>query len=108
MVLVKPRFKPPRPENASGDEPSRCQYSPRARRRLLIAARLMRLSWPVSDADIAFFSRVLMSVQRLGQAKQKELRALVDWVEDYETEEELRAKGGGEPAAHQPSRLRRY
>lgn len=108
MVLVKPRFKPPRPENASGDEPSRCQYSPRARRRLLIAARLMRLSWPVSEADIAFFSRVLTSVQRLGQAKQKELRALVDWVEDYQTEEELRATGARGPAESQPLKPRHY
>src|SRR5687767_4225538 len=78
MVLVKPRFKPLPVENADGDEPGHCQYSPRARRRLLIAARLMRLSWPICDADIAFFSRVLASIRRLGQARQAELRALVD------------------------------
>lgn len=104
MVLVKPRFKPLPVENADGNEPDRCQYSPRAQRRLLIAARLMRLSWPICDADIAFSSRVLASIRRLGQARQQELRALVDWVEDYETEEELRAKGGRVPAASHPSR----
>ena len=104
MALVKPRFRPLPVENADGHEPGRCQYSPRARRRLLIAARLMRLSWPICDADIAFFSRVLTSIRRLGQVRQQELRGLVDWIEDYETEEELRAEGGRAPAASHPSR----
>jgi hypothetical protein len=108
MALVKPRFKPLPVEDADGGEPGRCQYSPRARRRLLIAARLMRLSWPICDADIAFFSRVLTSIRRLGQAQQHELRTLVDWVEDYETEEEVTAKGGRGPAASHPPRQRRY
>jgi hypothetical protein len=101
MVVDKPRSKPLSVDSSEGDEPPRCHYSPRGRQRLLIAARLMRLSWPICDADIAFFSRVLTSIRRLGQSKQDELRALVDWVEDYEEEEVRMAKAGGGSAASQ-------
>lgn len=93
MVVDKPKFKPSSVDSADGDEPIDSQYSPRARQRLLIAARLMRYSRPVCDADIAFFTRVLISIRRLRQARQEELRALVDWVEDYENEEDRVANG---------------
>lgn len=106
MVVVKPRFKPLSVDSAEADEPLCAHYSPRARQRLLIAARLMRHPRPVCDADIAFLARVLTSIRKLRQAKQEELRAVVDWVEDYENEEErLVAKCGRVPAArHQKSR----
>jgi hypothetical protein len=81
MTISTQRGQEPTPSVTSA-------YSERARRRLMMAAQLLRLGPRPSATHDEFCAGVLASIRRLAAARQRELRALVDWVEAYEDAEE--------------------
>jgi hypothetical protein len=64
------------------------RLSSRARLRLNIAARLLRIRKGGAADEDTFLAEVLVAIRAMGHSKQLELRSLVDWVEDYEASSE--------------------
>jgi hypothetical protein len=73
--------------SALSDEPPGRGYGRRARARLRIAARLLRLAVNATPESDEHCSRVLARIRQLSVERQDALRALVDWVESYEATE---------------------
>ena len=69
-------------------EPALRAYGPRARRRVTLAARLLgRHASTHGELDDRACARVLDAIEALPSTRREALRALVDWVEDYERHE---------------------
>ena len=66
--------------------PSR-RIGKRGKARLMIAARLLRLSPTQQEDEPVFFEVVLAAIGRLSEARRAALRDQVDWVEAYEIQE---------------------
>lgn len=74
----------PSPRASSTHEVSdRTQFCQRARLRLIIAARLLHIAQGDIEEDDAFLRKVLGIIRAMSSPRQSELRALVDWVEEY-------------------------
>lgn len=70
----------------------------RAKRRLRLAAGLMRANGRGIDASRAEFYAVIQTeLKKLDPRDADALRALVDWVEDYEVQEQELKDRNGKP-----------
>lgn len=71
------------------------RISERGRRRLEIAARLLKLDVARHETAEAYFAAVLAAIAKLSNEGQAVLRGHVDWVEAYEwAERELQRCSG--------------
>lgn len=69
-----------------GDAPFQAPaaYSERARHRLRIVARLLKMPVPEPGFDAARCAAMLQRLRALPAERQARLRGMVDWVEDFE------------------------
>jgi two-component sensor histidine kinase len=73
-------------KSATSEHSTQRRLSLRARSRLHMAAGLLRIKRRSTRDEDEFLAEVLRSIRAMSASKQVELRALVDWVEDYDNE----------------------